>query len=216
MMTGRIAVISFPWIFSMQRKCPSLIPNACQDSISIEVLISYFHIDRTEMLIITGNTEQFQAIIDKPLAHAKNFEDRLPASHNYVRFLVSLGRFEEALDACFSILREFGEDFPTEVTQEIIQAEVVKTETLLANFPKDDLLHLPQLTDPMKCWLMKIMNSTMLLLFSIKEEYAPLVGCRMAQRSATYGWGCDSAFGLYSFGQALISVMNNVDDGSFW
>eukprot|EP00804_Cyclotella_cryptica_P023452 CCRYP_012112-RA/>CCRYP_012112-RA protein AED:0.05 eAED:0.05 QI:1315/1/1/1/0.75/0.55/9/220/927 len=170
----------------------------------------------TEMLIITGNTKEFQAIIHKPLTHAKNFEDRLPASHNNFRFLVSFGRFEEALDVCFSILSEFGEEFPTEVTPEIIHAEVLKTELLLADFPKDDLLHLPMLTDPMKCWLLKIMNSAMLVLITTKEEYAALVGCRIAQRSTSCGWSSDSAFGLYAFGQVLISVMNKVDDGSLW
>ena len=63
---------------------------------------------------------------------------------------------------------------------------------------------------------MKIMASAMLILFSIKPEFAPLIGCRMTQRSAECGWSSYSAFGLYSFGQALVSLTKDIDEGFFW
>jgi hypothetical protein len=168
------------------------------------------------MLIITGNISVFQSVIDQPLAHAKNLEDRLPASHNFVRFLCVTGRFEDALRTCFGLLSEFGEDFPSEVTPGIIHAEIIKTRAVLADFPKNNLLALKRLTDPMRLWMMKIMASTVLILMSIKPESGPLIGCRIAQRSAEQGWCSDSAFGLYSFGHCLLSMMNDVEGGYSW
>lgn len=198
-------------------------------SIGIVLLGDDWHVDNydlamkifnlsAEMLIITGNSVLFQSTIEQSLIYARTFEDRLPSSHNLIRFLVSLGRLEEALSHCFKLIREFGEpDFPSEVTPEIINEEIAKTELALANFPKSaEILGLPPLTDSMKVWLMKIMNSAMLLLFATKAELASLLGCRMVQRSAEYGWSCDSAFGLYAFGHTLISIKKNVDDGYFW
>lgn len=158
----------------------------------------------------------FQSVIEKPIAGAKNFADRLPASHNFIRFLCVSGRFEEALRTCFSILSEFGEDFPEQVTPDAISSEIEKTGAMLANFPKNDLFSLPSLTDSTRLWMMKTMGTAMLILFSTKPESAPLVGCRMVQSSLTHGWCSDSAFGLYSFGQGLISVPKNVEEGCFW
>jgi predicted ATPase len=170
----------------------------------------------SEMLIVTGQSSLFNSTVEQPITRARNFADRMPAYHNLVRFLVSLGRFEDSLETCFSVLREFGEEFPTEVTDEIIQEELVKTEAALANFPRLGTLALPPLTDPMKQWLLKTMSSTMLMLFSTKTEFAPLIGCRMVQKSVEYnGWCSDSAFGLYCFGQALLRS-HKVDDGCFW
>jgi hypothetical protein len=168
------------------------------------------------MLLITGNVSMFQSVIEKPIAGAKNFADRLPASHNFIRFLCVSGRFEEALGTCYSILNDGGEVFPEDVTPEFIREEILKTDSMLARFPVNDLPSLPSLTDPTRLWMMKTMGTAMLILFSTKPESAPLVGCRMVQSSLTHGWCSDSAFGLYSFGQGLISVPKNVEEGCFW
>jgi predicted ATPase len=169
------------------------------------------------MLLITGEwAGSFEETVKKPLEYARNFEDRLPALTDQARFLCSVGRHEEATEKCFSILREYGEDFPAEITPEIMQTEIAQTKMLLANFPKNNLLRLPQLEDQMKLSLMKHMTATMLMLFHRKSKYVILVGCRIAQRSASYGWSPYSAFGLYSFGQALMSIADEVDEGYSW
>lgn len=167
------------------------------------------------MQLVTGNIALFESTIEKPLQCAKNFEDRLPSCHHYVRYLSLSGRFEEAVDKCFSILNEFGETFPSKVTPEIIQAEIANTELLLTNFPSQNLLSLPRLGNEMKLSMMETMAMLLLNVFSTKREYVPLIGCRIAQRSATYGWCSYSAFGLYSFGQVLICLMR-VEEGSTW
>lgn len=169
----------------------------------------------TQMLLITGDTKRFERTIETPLTHARNFEDRLPAHHNHVRYLLSSGRFKDALHLCFSVLSEFGENFPDEVTPEIIQEEVASTESLLNNYPVANLNTLQQLTDPLKLSLMETMTITLLNLYSIKADYVPLVACRMVQRSITYGWSPHSMFGLFSFGYALICE-SRIDAGHCW
>ena len=168
------------------------------------------------MLLITANLNEFESIIEKPLKHARNFEDRLPAYHNYVRYLLLSGRYQEALQKCFSVLSEFGEKFPAEVTSNIIEEELANTESLLKNYPMANLNTLQQLTDPLKMSLMETMAITMLILYHVKKQFLPLVGCRMVQRSITYGWTSHSAFGLFSFGQALLLLMKRVDEGCSW
>ena len=170
------------------------------------------------MLVVTGSIENFYSIIEQPLAHAKEIEDRLPSSHNFIRFLCLAGRLEEALQTCFSILSEFGEDFPTltEVNSEMILSEVIKTRSLLVDFPKDHLLDLPRLTDPTRLWMMKTMAAAMLILASAKPEVGHFIGCRMIQSSVAYGWCSDSAFGFYAFGQGILNSTKDVDEAWSW
>lgn len=168
------------------------------------------------MLIATGQLTSFESTIETPLTVARDFEDRLPSLHNYVRYLCINCRFEEATDKCFAILNEFGEDFPSEVTPEIIQTEIASTAAMLTNFPKNDLRNLQPLSDPMKHSLLRQMVATMMVLFHYKSNYIPLLGCRIAQRSAQYGWCSYSSFGLYSFGQSLMCVPQMADAGYAW
>ena len=168
------------------------------------------------MLIVIGHLGKFDSTIEQPLTHAKNLEDRLPAYHTSIRFLCLSGRFAEALATCFSLFNDFGEDIPVEVTSEDIHSEILKTQSMLACFPKDALKTLPELTDPMKLWMMKTMSCAMLILYSTKLQLAMFIGCRMTQRSIEFGWCSDSAFGLFSFGHAVMSETNNVDDGCLW
>ena len=168
------------------------------------------------MLLVTGEIDKFESTIKQPLTHAENFEDRLPAEHHYIRFLSFSGRFEEAIDKCFSILDEYGEKFPRIVTPDIIEAEIVAADSMLTNFPKGELRYIPKLTGDMRHSLMKTMTYTVIIAMSVKREYLPLVGCRIASRSASYGWCSYGAFGLYAFGCALINFSNKIDEGCSW
>ena len=170
-----------------------------------------------DMLIVTGNLSRFESVIEQPLTHAKNMEDRLPAYYTFIRYLIASGHFREAISICCSILRDLGEDVPVDVDPDLVRADVVKTESLLAPIRNNnELENLPRLTDPIKVWMMKFMTYLMMLYISIKEELGMYVGCLMTQRSIEYGWCPESSLGLYAFGRAMIRFMKKVDEGCFW
>ena len=169
-----------------------------------------------EALLVTGNTEMFKTTIEKPITHARNLDDRLPASLTHVRFLLTSGKIDEAASKCFSILHEFGEDFPNELTPQTVYLELVETKDVLSKYSKDDFLNLPTLDAPMKSWAVEFMQIACKVLFCQKAEYIPVMACRIVKISAAHGWSPSSAFGLVTFGHSLISVMNAIDDGLYW
>ena len=169
------------------------------------------------MLIVTGNLNRFESVIEQPLTHAKNMEDRLPAYHISIRYFFSSGNFVEGISTCCSILRDLGEDVPVDVDPDLVRAEAVKTQSLLAPIRNNnELENLPRLTNPIKVWMIKFMTHLLFMYIPIKEELAMYVGCLMAQRSIEYGWCPESSLGLYAFGRALIRFMKNVEEGCFW
>ena len=169
-----------------------------------------------EALLVTGNTAMFESTIHIPITCARNLEDRLSASCTWVRFLAAKSSIGEATAKCFSILREIGEDFPVEVTPQIIHMELTKTKKVMNLYSKEDFSNLPKLTDPMKLWAMQLMQIACHVAFFRNSEYILLMGCRIVQISAAYGWCSTSAFGLSTFGHGLMSILNQVDEGNRW
>ena len=49
-----------------------------------------------------------------------------------------------------------------------------------------------------------------------KPQMLPLIACRMVQRSSEYGYCSESAFGIWGYGRAQISVFEDVDEGYRW
>ena len=169
-----------------------------------------------EALLVTGNTEMFKTTIEKLNAYARNLEDKLPSSLTHVRYLLMAGKTHSATSKCFSILQEIGEEFPSELTPQTVYLELVETKDVLSKYSKDDFLNLPTLDVPIKSWAIEFMQIACRVLFCQKAEYIPLMACRIVKISAAHGWSPSSAYGLITFGHALISVMNAIDEGHYW
>lgn len=166
---------------------------------------------------VTGNAFNFNATINKPLMGAKCPEDRLPAHYSQVRFLAVSGNEKEAFEYCLRVLGEFGQVIPHEPTPKLIYMEVVKTKALLNNYSRDDFLRLPRLDKfSTKYWQIKMWKMAMILSFHLNLNVAPLIGAKIIQLSAESGWCEHSAIGLYSFGHALITMMQNIEEGYIW
>ena len=158
-------------------------------------------------------TNEYIAVL---LENAVCLEHKLKAYYVMVKTLTSSGDNKEALKKTFEVLAELGETFPSEYTPEVIQNELSTTKRLLNNLTLESILDSPKLTDEKKLWAIKFMNNFSGPLFISKYQMAPLIACRMVQLSSQYGYCSESSFGLYGYGQAQISVFEDVDEGYRW
>lgn len=62
----------------------------------------------------------------------------------------------------------------------------------------------------------KMWKMAMILSFHLNLNVVPLIGAKIIQLSAESGWCDDSTIGLYLFGHALITMMQNVEEGYIW
>jgi len=154
--------------------------------------------------------------ISELLENAQCLEHKLKAYYVMVKNLTSSGDFKQALKKTFDVLIELGETFPTEITPEIIQEELSNTKSLLNNFTKESILSSPKLMDEKKLWAIKFMNNLSGPLSITNYQMGPLIACRMVQLSSQYGYCSESAFGFLGYGQAQISVFEDVDEGYRW
>ncbi len=150
------------------------------------------------------------------LENALCLEHKLKAYYVMVKILTSSGELKQALKKTFDVLIELGETFPTEVTPEIIQEELSNTKSLLNNLTQESILSSPKLMDEKKLWAIKFMNNLSGPLAVTNYQMGPLIACRMVQISSQYGYCSESAFGFLGYGQAQISVFEDVDEGYRW
>ena len=154
--------------------------------------------------------------ISELLDSAQCLEHKLKAYYVMVKILISSGDLKQALKKGFDVLGELGETFPAEITTEMIQEELSRTKTLLNDLTKDNILSSAKLVDEKKLWAMKFMNSLSGPVSVTKYQMLPLIACRMVLLSSQYGYCSESAFGFLGYGQAQISVFEDVDEGYRW
>ncbi len=103
-----------------------------------------------EAFVATGQFETFEAMVKKPLTHARCFDDKLNIYHNLVRYLTVAGRSEEALATSLSVLDALGERIPMDSNVQNFLEEASFVKELLRNSSTKDLLDLPFMDDHKK------------------------------------------------------------------
>lgn len=165
---------------------------------------------------VNALTAKANEYISELLENAQCLEHKLKAYYVMVKNLTSSGETKQALKKTFDVLVELGETFPTEVTPEIIQQELSKTKSILNNLTKESILSSPKLKDEKILWAIKFMNNFSGPLSIAKAQTGPLIACRIVQLSSQHGYCSESAFGFLGYGQAQISVFEDLDEGYRW
>ena len=165
---------------------------------------------------VNAFSEKMKLYLEELLENASCFEDKLKGYYIMIQALGASGNVGAAIEKTFYILAALGENFPSDVTNDLIYSELESTRMLLSNFSTNDVITSPRLIDTRKCWIMKFMNIVHMYLFMARPGYIPLVACRMVRLSHDFGYCSDSAFGLIGYSFALINILHDIDEGYRW
>ena len=77
------------------------------------------------------------------------------STHELYNILIALKHLifyhlEDALSKVMFVLKQLGEELPSNVTEEIVMNELTETRSKLATYTKSDILALPLMTDEQK------------------------------------------------------------------
>jgi len=103
----------------------------------------------SEALVVTGDFSKLSILIEKPLAKARSFEDKLNTYNNLIRSLAASSRYKEGIAMCLDILAQLGEAIPNDITADIYRDEALQVKQLWKG-KSMDMLSLPPMTDPKK------------------------------------------------------------------
>ncbi len=144
---------------------------------------------------------------------AKNDLDRVKVYEVKIQAAMAINQPLEAIDLALEVLELLGIHFPKDLTQQVVGTELQAAVVATAAYNIEDLLNLPEMTDPVDLAAMRIMNRIYSATYIAKPELMVLVSCRLTLLSLEKGNMPISSFAYAAFGLVLCGLVGDIDRG---
>jgi len=118
-----------------------------------------------------------------------------------------------AINTALQVLQQLGVDFPETPSQSDIQLELDIVLSLLNEQSIDELIHLPQMTEPEKLAAMRILSSITVTAYVAAPDLLPLLVSKQVNLSVQYGNAFASPFAYALCGLILCGMVGNIESG---
>ncbi|KAL7542862.1 hypothetical protein ACHAXR_012160 [Thalassiosira sp. AJA248-18] len=163
--------------------------------------------EASDVLYATGEFGKLSELMEAPLVNARK-NDKWNIQNNLVRSLSASCKFEAGIASSLSILKELGEDIPSEPASAYIQ-EVVQIRKVLAGKTDQEMISLPIMSDPQLLARMQFMNSAITMSAIAKPILFPILTFRMIKCSIEHGICNISALAFSAYGAFLAGEPHN-------
>ncbi|GET36501.1 trifunctional serine/threonine-protein kinase/ATP-binding protein/sensor histidine kinase [Microseira wollei] len=158
--------------------------------------------------------ERMEQLAQVVLQQAKTPLEKVKVYHAKIQAYGAQNKAIEAVNTTITFLKLLGIYFPENTSQSDIQMEREKTISNLASRGKiEDLIHLPEMTDPCSLAAMGILASATTLVYQAVPELFPLIIFKQINLSVTYGNAPLSAFAYVVYGLILCGVVEDIESG---
>jgi len=168
--------------------------------------------DAAQCALIIGEHDSLSILSEQVMRSAKCIEDKLQIFHITVRFLISRRNLAAAIECGIDALANLGEDFPEEVTPDVVIHFVEDTKEMLDGMSDDDLINYELMTDSNKIMAMKFLAKLSEPLYISRPSDQPIVVFKMVQLSLEHGMSPISPLAFVTYGSFLAS-MGDIREG---
>lgn len=144
---------------------------------------------------------------------ARSVLDRARAGEVRIQALMARGEPVAAIRLALPILRELGVSLPANPKTLDILTGMARTEFRLRKFKIEDLLHLPQMTDPTKLAAIRILEHVYSSAYFALPKLYPLIMFTFIRLALKYGNTAASAIGYSAYGVILCGMFRQMDRG---
>jgi diguanylate cyclase (GGDEF)-like protein len=178
-----------------------------------------------------GLQNECDALMDAIFCHSRGLLDKVAAYQIKIKILVSENKPLQALDISLDILTLLGVELPRRPGQEDIILSLEKVQRSLADRPVEDLVNLPEMSDPNKLAAMQILTSSTVAAFNALPRLYSLISFERVSLSIQYGNTLMSpaayaSYGLYlcgagdieqgySFGRLALNLIEKMNAPQF-
>lgn len=171
------------------------------------------HGEAAETAYLRGDFEQMDRLCDAILQNANSLLDQMRAYEIRVVAFMSRHQQREAIRTALAYLRQLGIRFPAEPGLPHFLIGLTKTRLALVGRRIEDLEHLPQLTDPRRLAVMRIMVSIWPAAYQALPNLMPLLAFRLVGQSLAHG-NCEySVIGYALYGLVLCGKVGDIEAG---
>ncbi|MEH1825119.1 MAG: AAA family ATPase [Nostoc sp.] len=187
-----------------------LAPDSWQSQYQLTLVL---HEEVAEAAFLSGDFDQMQRFIVVVQNHGKTLLDKMKVYEVQIQAYMPQNKIIDAVNTGLEVLKLLGVEFPETVTPSDIGQALEETKSILSGKEPSDLLYLPQMTDPHKLAILKLLSSLFIAAYFGAPELVPLVICKQVNLSVQYGNASVSPFVYSLYGFLLCGIVRDIERG---
>jgi PAS domain S-box-containing protein len=154
--------------------------------------------------------EELSAVVTE---NARTSLDQVSVFKSRIQRCMAENELSVALNTAFEMLNKLGEEIPKYSTPAHIERILDATMASLGERKIEELINLPEMTDPFKLAAMSILATVTSAAYIGAPELFPLIVCKGVNLSVAYGNTSDSAVAYVAFGVILCKKGEDIPSG---
>uniref|UniRef100_UPI0037C17B6B PAS domain-containing protein n=1 Tax=Chamaesiphon sp. OTE_8_metabat_110 TaxID=2964696 RepID=UPI0037C17B6B len=176
-------------------------------------LTLYLYLETTEIAYLCGEFEQVECWAAIVLQSAKTIFDSVKVHEIKTQAYIAQGQPLKAINTVLQVLPQFGISFPEQPGQLDIQIELDAVSRLVKEKPIEDLIHLPEMSEPNKLVVMRILSRITISAWIAAPGLMSLLVSKQVSLSIEYGNALTSSFAYANFGLILCGRVGDIQTG---
>jgi predicted ATPase len=161
------------------------------------------HVEAAEVASSCGQFEEMEKLASFVLEQATSLLDKVKVYEIKIQAYTVQNAPLSAIDTALSILRMLGIKFPNKPNKLDVLFELMKTKLALAGKQIEDLIDLPQMTDPYKLAAMRLLSRAGSAAYFASPELMGLILLKQVNLSIKYGNSSVSSYAYATYGLIL-------------
>ncbi|MEC4983866.1 MAG: AAA family ATPase, partial [Oscillatoria sp. PMC 1076.18] len=171
------------------------------------------HEEAAEAAYLCGNFDLMEQLVEVVLQQGKTVLDQTKVYEVKIQAYAAQNKLLEAVNTALVILKLLGVEFPEKPTPAYLNQELEKINLKLVSKNTQDLVELPEMSDPDKLAAMRILSSVWASTYLGVPELMPLNVLQQVNLSLDYGNTTISAFSYATYGLVLCAFVGDFDLG---
>jgi PAS domain S-box-containing protein len=171
------------------------------------------HVEAMEAEYLNSHYEQTEKLAEIALQKAKTMLNKIKVYEIQIQTNLAQNQLHQAIQLALSTLNTLGVQFPNKIISSDIATALQKTESLLTGKSINDLLHLPEMTDPIKLAIMRIILKVIRPAQYSSPELLLLFILEQVNTSIQYGNAPESILSYTYYAFILCQKMDKIDIG---
>ncbi|MEH1945128.1 MAG: ATP-binding protein, partial [Nostoc sp.] len=167
----------------------------------------------TEVAYLSGNFQQMTQFATVITEHSRNLLDTVKVYEVQIQAAQAQHKFIEAVQIALKIVERLGTSFPEQPSQLDIAQAFEATKSILDGRQPLDLMTLPQMSDPNKLAVVRILAAVSSAAFVVTPALLPFIVLEQVNLSVQYGNSSFSAIGYAYYGMILCGIVGEIDFG---
>jgi predicted ATPase/signal transduction histidine kinase/GAF domain-containing protein/tRNA A-37 threonylcarbamoyl transferase component Bud32 len=171
------------------------------------------HSEAAKAAYLGGRFDEMERLVEEVLNCAKTVLDTVKAYDSRIQAWLSQGDPKEALKTGLEVLQLLGISLVESPSQLDIQTGLEETASRLAGQEIEDLINLPEMTEPVPLAVIYILASIVGTAFVVAPALMVLIVCKMVNVLIAYGNAIWSPFSYAVYGLTLCGVVQDIELG---